>query len=350
MTFTDIRLQNFRSYDDTSFEIGTGVNIVVGPNAAGKTNLIEALMLAAIGQTYKSEENLIKDTKPWARIDVHTDQNDQRSVKILAGPKQIKEFELEQKTYKRFPYSKSHAVVLFEPNDLMLIHGEPSGRRKFVDDILSQLSSDYKTILGNYKRTLSQRNSLLKQDSGIEKQIFVWDVRLAELAGEIVEKRLALLASFNKQLGQTYSVIAKTPTKLEMHYSSKISHTNYSSKLLKGLEESLNIDRARGFTGLGPHRDDIVFEMQNKKDASLASRGEARSLVLALKIIQLSLLEEKLGVKPLLLLDDVFSELDGQRRKSLTQHLKNHQTIITTTDADVLAKNFAQKTQTIYLN
>jgi DNA replication and repair protein RecF len=349
MIFTDIRLQNFRSYIDTSFELGQGVTIVVGPNAAGKTNLIEALMLVAAGTTYKSEADAISQGKNWARIDVHTKDNDQRTVILKNNDGLSKEYEVEQKKYKRLPYIKKQPVVLFEPNDLWLIHGDPSGRRKFIDEFLGQMEEGYKTSLNRYKKVLAQRNALLKNNPKDEKQFFVWNVRLAEQAAEVVKKRIELVTEINKNLSKIYCQIAKSDINIEVKYTSKTPLQNYSTNLLKNLEKSIQTDIARGFTGQGPHRDDLEFEIEGKQNASQSSRGETRSLILALKLIQLELFEQKLCVRPLLLLDDVFSELDGQRRKSLTNYLKKYQTIITTTDADIVIKSFSKNCTVIAL-
>ncbi len=352
MIFTDIRLQNFRSYTDESFELGPAVTIVVGPNAAGKTNLVEALMFAARGSTYRSNDMVIRTSADWARIDVHTTDNEVRTVKFTPSTTSYqKDFTIEEKAYKRLPAAHKQPVVLFEPNDLFLLHGEPALRRKFVDTLLTQISEEYSTNLNKYKRVLAQRNALLKRGAnGADQQLFVWNVRLVELATQIVNSRIDLLAQINSSLSEIYGLIAGHPTELRAVYISKTDINNYASSLMKGLEKNLELDGLRGFTSLGPHRDDIGFDFGEKEHASQASRGEARSLILALKIIELRLIEEKSGKKPLLLLDDVFSELDGLRRKKLTNYLKDHQTIITTTDADIVMKNFSKAAHLIAIS
>ncbi len=345
MIFTDIRVQNFRSYNDASFEIGPGVTIVVGPNAAGKTNLVEALMLAAIGSSYRGHEALIAHGSEWARIDVHTSDNRARSIKLRTSSagRSDKEFEIDDKIYKRLPVHQHQPVVLFEPNDLQLLRGEPGGRRDFADNLLEQLNDGYSTLRNQYKRIVSQRNALLKQVNHDKMQLFTWNVKLAELASNIVQKRLGLLGEINKKLSNLYSEISKQPTNIRAVYKSTIDPENYASSLLNRLEKDSELDYARGFTGHGPHRDDITFLFEEQSVVAQASRGEVRTLLLSLKIIELELLEERHGIRPLLLLDDVFSELDGTRRKTLTNFLKNHQTVITTTDADVVIKHFTKK-------
>ncbi len=350
MIFTDIHLQNFRSYKDASFELGGGVNIVVGPNATGKTNLIEALMVVSVGKTYRSNQQMITSGLDWARIDAHTTDNQSRTVKIKGAEAPTKEFVVDDKNYRRLPQSKNQPIVLFEPNNLNLLHGEPSIRRSFIDNLLIQTDANYSLNINKYKRVVAQRNSLLKQGTTPTTQLFVWDVKFVELASAVVAQRNKLIEQINESLSDIYSIIAGTPTKVKIEYLSKTNTKNYTNSLMAGLQKNIELDSLRGFTGLGPHRDDIGFVFGDKNHSFLASRGETRSLVLALKIIELQLIEKETGQKPLLLLDDVFSELDGLRRKTLTNYLKDHQTIITTTDADIVMKNFSRSAHLIALS
>lgn len=352
MVFTDIRLQNYRSYNDASFELTGGVTIVVGPNAAGKSNLIEALLLLSNGTTYRGKTDLIKHKNSWARLDVHTDKNLSRSVKLSEQEdKEVPaiEFVISDKTYKRLPYNQKHPAVLFEPNNLLLMHGEPQARREYMDGLASGLHDGLNATLNRYKRSLAQRNALLKSDHFDKNQLFVWNVRVTELADIIVSQRLQTIELINNKLSETYSKISNKKAKLEISYKTPLNTKNYSSSLLNKLEQSIDLDRARGFTGNGPHREDFMVTLDKETVASTASRGEVRTLMLALKIIEMELYEEKTDNRPLLLLDDVFSELDGTRRKALTKFLKKYQTIITTTDADIILKNFSQSCQIIPL-
>jgi DNA replication and repair protein RecF len=354
MIFTDIRLQNFRSYSDASFEIGEGVTIIVGPNAAGKTNLIEALMLAATGTSYRGTEALVLRSNMWARIDVHTADNMARTVKITRtsdNDERIhKEFIIDEKVFKRLPNQQKQPVVLFEPNNLLLLHGEPAMRRNFIDNLAEQIDHGYATVRNHYKRVLAQRNALLKHGKQHNNQLFAWNVRLVELASQLVVRRLQIVDQINARLASTYDTIAKTQSNARVQYICKVSVQNYSSMLLKSLEGSEELDYARGFTGSGPHRDDLEFKFDDHPVSAQASRGEIRTLLLSLKIIELELLEEQKGIRPLLLLDDVFSELDGARRKALTRLLNKYQTIITTTDADVVIKHFTKQYSVIALD
>lgn len=352
MVFTDIRLQNYRSYKNSSFELSGGVTIVVGPNAAGKSNLIEALLLIANSTAYRGKTGLINNESDWARIDVHTDSNLSRSVKIKKEPGKetpFAEFVINEKNYKRLPYPQKQPAVLFEPNNLMLLHGEPQTRREYIDTIASGLNEGFANTLSRYRRAVAQRNALLKSEKIDKNQVFVWSVRVAELAENIVRQRLTTLELINEQLSETYSKISNKKSKLEARYITSLSVGNYSANLLKKLETDFELDRARGFTGSGPHREDFAVSLNKEAVSTTASRGEVRTLLLALKIIELELYEKTTNNRPLLLLDDVFSELDGSRRKALTKFLKKYQTIITTTDADIILKNFSQNCQIIPL-
>ncbi|HEX5797559.1 MAG TPA: DNA replication and repair protein RecF [Candidatus Saccharimonadales bacterium] len=349
MVFTDIRLQNYRSYKDASFELGGGVSIVVGPNGAGKSNMVEAMLLVANGRLYRGRENIVNHKSTWARIDVHTGQDTTRTVKIRSreGKTPEVQFDINKRTYKRLPNPQKQPAVLFEPNNLGLMHGEPQARREYLDSLSAELNDGYRTIILSYRRALAQRNALLKTPQINSGQLFVWNVRLSELAEAVVKRRLDVLEQIGSKLPQTYSGISGKKTKLDLRYETKFRRENYSADLMKALENDIEKDSARGFTGSGPHREDFSAYVNGQPVATTASRGETRSLLLALKVIELGMLEDKTGSRPLLLLDDVFSELDNTRRKALTGFLSNYQTVITTTDADIVLKNFSQNCQII---
>ncbi len=352
MIFTDIRLQNFRSYQEASFELDPGVNIVVGPNAAGKTNLLEALMVGAVGKSYRAHDNLlIKHGEQWARIDIHTARNTTRVVKLNLSDngRADKQFVFDEKDYKRLTPDNRLPVVLFEPENMRLLNADPSERRAYMDDLLEQLTPGYAKLRSDFKRVVSQRNALLKAYNPSQSQVFAWNIRFCELASEVVKARQELIAQLNTRLDDVYSSISKKKLDLTITYFSKTPLADYSNQLMKQLTTDYDLDRARGFTGRGPQRDDMIIYSGQTALSETASRGENRSLVLALKIIELLVLEEATSKRPLLLLDDVFSELDGARRSALTRLLKDYQTVITTTDADIVTKNFTDNTVMITL-
>ncbi|MEK7594244.1 MAG: DNA replication and repair protein RecF [Patescibacteria group bacterium] len=347
---TDLRLQNFRSFTDSSFELSPSVNIVVGPNASGKTNLLEAVLVLSKGSSYRAKDSeLIQFDKPWARIDGHCDDSALRTVKITSDPA-TKQYEITGKTYKRLSPLTTLPIVLFEPNHLRLLSGGPDGRRDYLDDLLEQTIAGYGTLRRQYKRTLAQRNRLLKQPTTPSKnQMFPWDVRLSQLAGQIVRARSEITDIINTEIGPLYKKLSKTKTTVEASYNHKWPIKTYETQLLKKLETSLDDDRIRGFTGSGPHREDLLISFDGHPTQDAASRGEVRTATLAIKIIELRTIEKVRDMAPLLLLDDVFSELDGKRRHALTDYLAPYQTFITTTDADLVTQHFTDNCNVIAL-
>lgn len=334
---TDLRLQNFRSYEDVSFELSGGVNIVVGPNASGKTNLLEAVLFLARGSSYRVKDgDLVQNGKPWARLDAHLAEGGERSVKLVVEPSPSKTFEFSGKTYKRLGLQHTLPVILFEPNHLLLLSGGPERRREYLDDLLEQTTPGYGAIRRQYRRTLAQRNALLKQPGGhIQTSLFPWDVRLSQLAGQVVRARTGLINRLRIEIGELYHELSSVETKLDILYETPWIAENYETQLLKKLETDHELDIRRGFTGSGPHREDMTVLFDERPSQETASRGEARTAILALKILELKIVEATRDISPILLLDDVFSELDGKRRHALTNHLKKYQTFITTTDADI---------------
>lgn len=336
-----LELQHIRSYTDGLFEFAEGVNIIVGPNASGKTNLLEAIHMSAQGVSFKSgDDDMIARGAQWGRIDARYGDYI-RSVKLKAEPVS-KAFVVDDIEKKRFPTEAVVPIVLFEPGHMLLIGGEPERRRSYIDGILTQVEPGFKKLLAAYKRTLLQRNRLLKQERVSPEHLFVWDLRLSELAGVLVARRAAYVDLVNQQLTGGYRSVSGNDELLEAVYDAKLPIEGYTQAHLQKLKADFALDRARGFTGSGPHREDIRFFLDGS-DASLsASRGETRSIILALKIVELAIVREKSPTAPMLLLDDVFSELDGKRRRMLAQTLQHTQTFITTTDADAIVKSFMQ--------
>jgi DNA replication and repair protein RecF len=339
----NLRLQNFRSYTDRSFTFGDGVNIIVGPNGSGKTNLLEAVLVVARGGSYRvSDGELLQFDKPWFRLDAALSEDRTRTVKLATEPRQAKTYELDGKSYQRLTLPHMLPVVLFEPNHLQLLHGSPSVRRDYLDDILEQTSPGFISFRRNYRRVLAQRNALLKTNRlPSTQELFPWNLRLSELGATIARARLDLVQRFSETFGELYGSTSGAATKATITYLPKFPSDSYETHLLQKLESHAAEDAARGFTAYGPHREDFLVELDGKPAGEVASRGETRTAVLALKLLELKLLEEVRGQPPLLLLDDVFSELDARRRTALTSYLKGHQTFITTTDADALSEQIS---------
>jgi len=357
-----LRLQQFRSYKEVSFEFEPGVTIIVGPNASGKTNLLEAILVVARGHSYRADdEDLIMFDRPWTRLDAvlapdksgkkSTGLDEQRTLKLdRTNGRLQKSYIIDERPLKLLPHNHQLPVVLFEPNDLLLLHGGPELRRNYLDDLLNQLQPGFATMRQHYRRALSQRNALLKQGYARARgQVFAWNLRLSELGGHIAEARMQLLDDIGTDVTKLYKELAHTRVKVTLGYHSSLPADRYASALLHKLENSLEVDCQRGFTAYGPHRDDLTVGFDDTPAGQTASRGETRTVLLALKITELKLLEVKRRQRPLLLLDDVFSELDGARRQALTDHLQQYQTFITTTDADVVVQHFMNRCNIIPL-
>ena len=335
---TSLRLQNFRSYADKSFEFDSGVNVVFGPNASGKTNLLEAILVLARGSSYKSKDiDLIAFKKPWARLDGVFDTG-VRTLKLERQTDTVnKNFIIADKPYKRLSLQHTFPVVLFEPNHLQLITRGPDQRRQWLDELLERTTPGFKILSSRYYRALAQRNHLLKRGPAHgASQLFVWDVRLGELGAQIAVARADFIKQINTKLSRSYSQIAQKKSTAKVEYASQFPPDNYASRLVSKLGATATTDFERGFTGHGPHREDILFYLNKQPLLAAASRGETRSLLLVLKILELEQIEKARAQRPIFLLDDVFSELDDSRRKALVEHLSGYQTIITTTDADIL--------------
>lgn len=334
-----LELSNFRSYKSGLFGFEPGVNIIVGANASGKTNLLEAIHVICTLQGFKAaDKDLILLGSEWSRLEALTDDGT-RVAKLRTNNSKLLEIDGVQR--KRLSLQTFLPVVVFEPEHMLLLSNEPERRRSYLDGLLSQVKPDYRSNLLAYRRALSQRNRLLKQPNLHSGQLFVWDVQLAERAGKIIKARLELVEHLNEVARKQYKKLSSSKDKLNISYTSKLKLDNYSDNLLTYLNNNFDIDRQRGFTTAGPHRDDLSIELNDGDARVLASRGETRTTILSLKIAELELLEELSGKKPILLLDDVFSELDGRRRRALAENLKNYQTFLTTTDADVAIDHFS---------
>ena len=346
---TYVRLQHFRSYTDGSFEFDPGVNIIVGPNASGKTTILEGILVALQGSSFKaSDKELCQSDSEWSRIDAGT-EDETRIVKITGALDTVqKNFEIEGKQYKRLSREKTIPIVLFEPNHLLLFSGSPELRRSFLDNLIAHTTPGYGAVLRQYKRVLAQRNALLKQTyKTTTDQLFVWNLRLSELAGKIVNERQAAIQRFNQEMGTVYSQISGTKTNIEFLYDTPIPIDTYETSLLHVLERNIDRDTLLGFTSRGPHREDVKMYINGKPAGEVASRGEVRTIVLVLKMLEAQFIEEARNKRPILLFDDVFSELDGKRRQALVSFLKPYQSLITTTDADVVIEHFTNKARVI---
>ncbi len=333
----NLSLTNFRSYPEASFELSPSVTVVVGPNASGKTNLLEAVYVLASTKSFRTKDHeLMRHGQNHFRIVGNLADNEIALSYGIRDGHQTKQVTYDGAKKTLVSHIGKLQATLFEPSDLELVTGAPEKRRRYLDYILCQTDRNYLKTLSLYKRVLRQRNSLLSTFDvvRIKDEIFTWDLKLSELAGQIKDRRSQLLDYLNDRAAGLYAQIAGESAELSFAYAPSVHGADYASAFLTELTRRLTADLAAGFTTIGPHREDFKVNFKNNDISAVASRGETRTVVLVLKLAELAYSQEQTGIKPLLLLDDVFSELDSGRRQYLMQHIADHQTIITTTEAD----------------
>lgn len=327
-----LHVKYIRSHREYSVDFSPEVTIITGANGSGKTSLLEAVYVSLQGSSFRgSDGDMLQKEGPWWKIDSILDDQQVRTIKYdPAKATSRKQFVIDSKTTARIPAKQKYPVVLFEPEDLRLLHGSPARRRQFIDRFISQLNPLYGPSLRKYERALKQRNNLLKSSYIQDDQLFAWNVALAEHGAYIIEQRIAFIEQLNHDLSNIYQGIAGTHDDVSIHYS----HTfvgDIKQKLLNELHAHLERDRYLGSTSVGPHRHDVIFEINASPALSTASRGEVRTIVLALKFMEVSIIEQLTGKPPVVLLDDVFSELDSKRQRALSERTKGYQIIMTST-------------------
>lgn len=330
MVIESLAVENIRSHRSFSRRFAKAVTVITGPNGSGKTSLLEAIMVALSGHSFKGTDiELLRRNGEWWRIDVTLDDQI-RSVKYQPGSTKPKQFIIDGKTSVRLPATSRYPIILFEPDDLRLLHGSPSRRRQFIDRFAGQLVQGYGRVLRRYERALQQRNRLLKNGASAE-SLFAWNVSLAKYGAQIIDIRVRLVERLNADLDQMYRTIAQTRDSVSIHYShTVIDHTE--QKLLAELERGIERDLQLGYTGIGPHRHDVLFSFNSVPAIGSASRGEVRTIILALKFLEVDIVKEVTGLPPVILLDDVLSELDDRRQTHLATKFQHHQIIMTSTN------------------
>ena len=339
MIISGVSLQNFRIHGSIVVEFSPGTTIITGPNGSGKTSIIEALYVALRGTSFKGVDgDILGPNRKWWRVDISFSDGTKRSVKY--NPESIngkKQFIIDGKTHYRLPAKNKKPVVLFEPNDLRLLNGSPGRRREFIDKFISQINPEYHMAINKYERALKQRNNLLKNKNSTSEDLFVWDVVLSEYGAQIIQQRLEFIDKINDKINSLYQELSETKDAISVHYSHPYSG-DIKQKLLNELSRSADKDRVLGYTTTGPHRNDIIFNFNNSPALTIASRGEVRTVIVALKFLEVALIEDVLGVEPLILLDDVFSELDEKRQKHLSRLDGSSQVVITSTTSPATNK------------
>lgn len=337
MNLSFIRLYNFRNYKSLELNPYSKINIIYGKNASGKSNLLEAIYLNCKSYSFKNARdiemiNFEKDSASVLGIYENDNYFDEYRVEIEKNS--LKRFFLNDKKISSKYFRQGRYIVFFSPTDLNIIKNSPNERRRFIDDSLSNINPYYDFYMTKYKKILFERNKLFKISTN--KSLFeIYDRELSKIGSKIIIMRLKAIKSLNILANIHYENLSKNDL-LKTTYLSTIPLSSDEEEIkrnfYKFLKLNLEEDFQRKNTGIGPHRDDIDFKINQKSAKVYASQGEQRSVILSLKLAECDLITKTFNNKPILLLDDVFSELDEKRSEYLLNSIKNIQTFITTND------------------
>ncbi len=345
MYIKSLKLENFRNYDNLSVNFHPGVNILIGDNAQGKTNLIEAIYMMSFAKSFRTRKDreIISFDKSYAKIDAvieDYEENQPFSMVIKPDSKYIsydgvkisKMTDLLQKVY----------VVVFSPEDLKLVKDSPDRRRKFIDRELSKISPLYYENLYNYKKVLKQRNAYLKEERIQTDILKIWDYKLAEYGAEVIKKRKDFIKKIEEVSRGIHSSITSGKESLSVEYEANIKYSeNLMEIFIEEIEKSLEKDLQQRSTSRGPHKDDLKICINEIDTRQFGSQGQQRTAALSLKLAEIKLIKEMTGEDAILLLDDVLSELDKSRQIYLINSLSSTQIFITTTEiSNEVERNF----------
>lgn len=324
MVIRRIKLQNFRSHESFGLDFEQQTTKIVGRNGCGKTSILEAVYETLQGKSFRAvDREILRRGAEFYRVEL--DYEDGRKVVAVYNGVR-KEFLVEDKKTARLPKKVKYPIVLFEPDDLNLVGSSPTSRRNYFDRMFGQLSEKYSVALAKYNKALKQRNELLKQEVVQRGDLFSWNVMLTKYGAELEKERERLIERINQRFTEVYYSIAENSDEISMQY---LAEVETESEFLRELEVGFERDRILGHTSFGVHHDNYEFVFNRRKADGSASRGEVRSMVIALKFIEAEMIVEKLGKAPVVLLDDVFSELDEMRQKCLVRNFKNNQIVLT---------------------
>lgn len=340
-----IRLINFRNYSSLNVDFHKNLNIFLGKNAQGKTNLLESIYMCSSGKSFRTN-------KDREIINFEKDKSYIGAKVVRENTEKLIEIKLEREKAKTIRINKVELnknrelyvglnVVAFSPEDLSLIKGGPVERRNFLDNEISQIKPVYRYNLNRYNKILFQRNSLLKNIKGKEYNKYlldVFDFQLAKIGTEIVLERIKFIRKLSDISKSIHRSITNGIEDLSLVYLSNVGmetgdKATIEKKFLENIKKNIKNDIFKGSTEIGPHRDDIEILINGINSRSFASQGQQRTAVLSMRLAEVELINEEKNEYPVLLLDDVLSELDSDRRRYLISTFKELQTIITSTDS-----------------
>ncbi|MCI7791942.1 MAG: DNA replication/repair protein RecF [Lachnospiraceae bacterium] len=348
MIIKSLELENFRNYDSLSMSFDSGTNILYGDNAQGKTNILEAIYLSATTKSHKGSKD--KDI-----VNFHADEAHIRTYVVKDGLENRVDMHLRKSKSKGIAINgqkiKKAAdllgllnVVFFSPEDLSIIKNGPAERRRFVDMELCQLDSFYLYNLNNYNKIVNQRNKLLKDlyfQPGLKETLSIWDSQLVSYGSKIIERRISFVKQLNEIIYDIHKKLSGGKEELEIVYEPDVSMEDYERSLTLSQERDIKLK----MTSTGPHRDDfsfIVRKMDSNETVDIrkfGSQGQQRTAALSLKLSEIELVKKLTKDTPLLLLDDVLSELDSNRQNYLLNSIGGIQTIITCTGLEEFVNN-----------
>ncbi|MGN0704633.1 MAG: DNA replication/repair protein RecF [Lentihominibacter sp.] len=337
MYIREIELKDFRNYRELKVSFSRKVNIFLGNNAQGKTNLLEGIYLNAMARSFKTSKDreMIRFGEEFCKIrtvSVIDDEDQTTEIVItkdgkkgikLDGVKVNRTSELLDRIY----------IIIFSPEDLKIVKDEPEKRRKFIDRELCQIKPGYYSDLSNYRKALRQRNTYLKETEIETSVLDIWDYELAKYGSKVILKRKEFIDKINIISNRIHEGISGGREKLELKYEPNVDFTeNTEQDYYELLVSERNDDIRNRNTGRGPHKDDLSISGNGVDFRKFGSQGQQRTAALSLKLSEIKLIEEETGEKPVLLLDDVLSELDNDRQTYLINSLGENQMFITTTD------------------
>ena len=357
MYIKNIELKDFRNYESLNLTFNENVNLILGKNAQGKTNLLEAIYVTSIGKSFRTnkDSDLIKFGKDFAKVCAYTykDETD-GSVEIIYHKDSKKYAKVDGvKIRKTSELLKNVYIVIFSPEDLKIVKDEPEKRRRFIDRELCQIRPAYYESLSNYKKILTQRNAYLKEFTVDKSILDIWDMQLAACGALIMHHRDKFIKKISEIGSRIHSGITNGSENMKIRYAPNLEFDenlkNQEEIFYKALKKNFENDMRQRTTTKGPHKDDLEFFIDEINVRNFGSQGQQRTAALSLKLAEITIIKEESGETPVLLLDDVMSELDFERQEFLVKTLYGVQLFITTTEIPEILTEKLPKGNTYYV-